>query len=44
MESVENDMPSLFPEEDVAITTFPRMHGNVNADQWEEFVNNDVDC
>ena len=43
MESVGNDMPPLFPEEDVAITTLDGMHGNVNADQCEEFVNNDMD-
>ena len=43
MESMGNDMPSLFPEEDVVVTTLARMHGNVNAYQWEEFVNNDMD-
>ena len=44
MKSVGNNMPSLFPEEDVVFTTLAGMHGNVNADQWEEFVNNDMDC
>ena len=43
MEPVGNDMPSLFLEEDVAVTTLDGMHGNVNADQWGEFVNNDMD-
>ena len=43
MESMGNYMPSLFPEEDVVVTTLSRMHGNVNADQWEKFVNNDMD-
>ena len=43
MESVGNDMPSLFPEEDVVVTTLDGMHGNENVDQWEEFVNNDMD-
>ena len=37
-------MPSLSLEEDVAVTTLVGMHGNENADQWEEFVNNDMDC
>ena len=43
MEPVGNDMPSLSLEEDVAVTTLVGMHGNENADQWEEFVNNDMD-
>ena len=43
MESMGNDMPSLFLEEDVGVTTFARMHGNVNVYQWEEFMNNDMD-
>ena len=40
---VGNDMPSLFHEEDFVVTTLAGMHGNVNADQWDEFVNNDMD-
>ena len=36
-------MPSLSLEEDVAVTTLVGMHGNENVDQWEEFVNNDID-
>ena len=43
MEFVGNKMPWLFPEEDVGVTTFVVMHGNVNAYQWEEFMNNDMD-
>ena len=43
MESVRNDMPSLFPKEDDVVTTLVGMHRNLNADQWEEFVNNDMD-
>ena len=43
MESMGNDMPSLSTEEDVAVTTLAAMHGNVNVDRWEEFVNNDMD-
>ena len=33
MESVGNEMPSLSPEEDVAITNLAGMHGNENEDQ-----------
>ena len=44
MESMGNNMPSLFPEEDVAIKILVGMHGNENANQWEEFLNNDMDC
>ena len=44
MEPMGNDMPSwLSLEEDVVVTNFVGMHGNENADQWEEFVNNDMD-
>ena len=43
MEPVGNYMPSLSLEEDVDVTTLVGMHGNANADQWEEFVNNDMD-
>ena len=43
MELVGNNMPSLSLEEYVVVTTFVGMHGNKNADQWEEFVNNDMD-
>ena len=43
MESMGNDMPSLSPEEDFDVTNLAGMHGNENADQWEEFVNNDMD-
>ena len=43
MEPVGNDMPSLSLEEDVIVTTLVGMHGNENVDQWEEFVNNDMD-
>ena len=43
MESMGNDMPSLFPKEGITVTSLDGMHGNVNADQWEEFVNNDMD-
>ena len=43
MEPMGNDMPSLSLEEDVAVTTSIGMHGNESADQWEEFVNNDMD-
>ena len=43
MEPVGNYMPSLSLEEYVAVTTLVGMHGNTNADQWEEFVNNDMD-
>ncbi len=42
MEYVGDEMPSLWPEEDVAATTLAGMHGNVNVDQCEEFVNNDM--
>ena len=44
MEPVKNDMPSLSLEEDVDVTTLVGMHGIENVDQWEEFVNNDMDC
>ena len=44
MESVGNDMPSLSLEKYVIVTTLAGMHGNENADQWEEFVNNDMNC
>ena len=44
MEPVGNDMPSLSLEEDVVVTALVGMHGNENVDQWEEFVNNDMDC
>ena len=43
MKHVGNNIPSLSLEEDVAITTLVGMHGNENKDQWEEFVNNDMD-
>ena len=43
MESMGNNMPSLPLKEDVVVTTLARMHGNVNTDQWEEFLNNDMD-
>ena len=43
MEPMGNNMPSLFLEEDVLVTTLVGMHGNENVDQWEEFVNNDMD-
>ena len=43
MESVGNDMTSLSLEEDVVVTTLVGMHGNENVDQWEEFVDNDMD-
>ena len=43
MELVGNNMPSLCLEEDVAVTTLVGMHGNEYVDQWEEFVNNDMD-
>ena len=43
MEHVGNKMPSHSLEEDVVLTTFVGMHGNENEDQWEEFVNNDMD-
>ena len=42
MEPVGNEMPSLSLEEDFVVTTLVGMHGNENADQWEEFVNNDI--
>ena len=43
MEPVGNDMPSLSIEEDAAVITLVGMHGNENVDQWEEFVNNDME-
>ena len=43
MEPTGKGMPSLSLEEDVAVTNLVGMHGNQNADQWEEFVNNDMD-
>ena len=43
MEPVGNNMPSLSLEEAVAITTLVGMHGNENADQWVEFLNNYMD-
>ena len=43
MEPVGNDMASLSLEEDAAIKTLVGMHGNENEDQWQEFVNNDMD-
>ena len=43
MEPVGNNMPSLSLEEDVVVTNLVGIHGNENADQWEEFVNNDMD-
>ena len=43
MEPVGNEMPSLSLEEDFVVTNLVGMHGNENADQWEEFVNNDMD-
>ena len=43
MEPVGNEMPSISLEEDVVVTTLVGMHGNENVDQWEEFVNNDMD-
>ena len=43
MEYAGNDMPSASREEDVFAITLDGMHGNENPDQWEEFVNNDMD-
>ena len=43
MEYVGNDMTSLCPKEDVAITTLAGMHANEDADQWDGLVNNDMD-
>ena len=42
MEPVGNEMPLLSLEEDVVVTNLVGMHGNENANQWEEFVNNDM--
>ena len=43
MEPMGNDMHSLSPKEYVVATNLVGMHGNENAYQWEEFVNNDMD-
>ena len=43
MEPVGNGIPSLSLEDDVSVTNLVGMHGNENVDQWEEFVNNDMD-
>ena len=42
MEPVGNDMPSLSLKEDVAVITLVGIHGNENVEQWEEFMNNDM--